>query len=326
MNSIVSTSGSSPSLEIYTQGDWQSLFSHLADFKFALLEHELNQSTLRAYTADIQQHIEWANSHPSKGSIPSREDALAYLDFLSRAAHHLRPNRVGKYAASTIIRKLSIIRRFYAFLCKEGVLPANPFRDIAKHSSKKQPQSKKCAILPAETIQLLVSTCDLSTPKGVRDRALFSLLACLGLRVVEIHQLNVSDIDFTARSICVNKHHARIRLLPLVNPVLDALSRWISVRAIHATCEDCLFISLHHNSVKGEPGLRLSHRGIRSVVDKSLAGIGVTDSGGGPSLLRRSAIHHSIANGVDLKSIQSLFGISPKSFHAYQEFIFSICR
>ena len=66
--------------------------------------------------------------------------------------------------------------------------------------------------------------------------------------------------------------------------------------------------------------------GLPHVVEKSLAKIGVTDVGGGPSLLRRSSIHHMMAGGANLGEIQSLFGITPKTIHSFQLYTSEVFR
>ena len=175
-----------------------------------------------------------------------------------------------------------------------------------------------------ETIRKLIATCDITVPKGVRDKAILFCMAGLGLRVGEIRKLEISDLDLQEGFLKVPGRSNRRRQMPLIGDIEVALRAWVMVRLLHVNNSKALFTSLHHSKGRGEPGKRLSKRAIRAIVDKRLEMIGSKKTGMSCDTLRRSVIAHSLAKGADLDGVRSMFGISPKSLRAYEEYLIEI--
>ena len=92
----------------------------LQKFSNGLSASGLQENTIRAYIADIQQYCKWFIKHFEKSVEDAhRKDAEAFLQYLTDTTHELRPGVYGSYSPATIKRKISIVRRFYSIILDE---------------------------------------------------------------------------------------------------------------------------------------------------------------------------------------------------------------
>ncbi len=294
------------------------------DYGMRLASSGLTQSTIRYYMWDERQFLEWFESLPVISASVVGEIAADYYEYLLRPAHQLRPNSIGRHSPSTINRKLHSIRRFFDYAVDEGILPTNPFRESRPNISRQPSRTQLYPILPVETIRELLSSCDISQPIGVRDRALLIFIAGIGLRVGETHLLNLTDVNLIDMSLKVNSGNNLLRIAPLSEEFNPSLRRWLRVRSLHSRSSDALFISLHHSTGRGDPGKRLGKRGIRSIVDRRFEMIGAKKPGVSCEVLRRSAIVHLLKNGAAWENVRSTFGLNPRTMRAYEKYVSEI--
>jgi integrase/recombinase XerD len=290
-------------------------------FEMYLVSKGLRRNTIRHYLTDVLQYLEWVEiDHGGNHQLDDNE-AYSYLDYLRDSAHRLRANRVGSYSPNTVLRKLYSICRFYDFLIEISFLQSNPFREIIKSFKLQMSPIQNYEILPLASLQKLVAHCDLSNPIGIRDRCLLMAICVLGLRAGEIRHLDVKDLSFIEGSITIRGRDSRARTLPLVNGTAEAFRHWLQARELFTTCDEPVFVSLHNSSSPGSPGMRLSLRGIRKIVDRRLEAIGKKAPGISCEVVRRSALFHLVSEGVELDAMRSTFGLSPKTFQIYQDYI-----
>jgi site-specific recombinase XerD len=96
---------------------------NLNDFKSHLREKKLQPESIRAYCSDVHQYLDWLSKRGKESPLSvGIEDAQAYLTFLTSPIHNLRPGKVGPYSATTIARKIKILRYFYDFLASKTKL------------------------------------------------------------------------------------------------------------------------------------------------------------------------------------------------------------
>lgn len=197
-------------------------------------------------------------------------------------------------------RKLAAIRCFANYLCARENLKINPAKGIRMPRKTKRLPS----FLSLEEIDRLMELPGKGDFGGARDLAMLELFYSTGIRLAELHDLNVSDIDLFGEVIKVKGKGRKERLVPLGRMATRALKKYLTLR-IHLLRQrkhieqPALFVSKF--------GKRLSRRGIQSVVRKYLSQVcGVKQMS--PHVLRHTFATHMLENGADLRAVQELLG------------------
>ena len=206
------------------------------------------------------------------------------------------------YSVRSICRKISTIRSFFRFLSREGVVDINPTINlITPKIVKKLP-----SFLYLEEINKLIETPSGHTILGIRDRAILELLYGTGMRVGELVNLNIRDIDLYEKTVRVFGKGSKERILPLGNPSIEAVQEYLNSRnifrknvSIDKNDPNALFLNRF--------GGRLSARSIRRLLIKymKMADLNKKIS---PHVLRHSFATHLLGGGADLRSVQELLG------------------
>lgn len=237
-------------------------------------------------------------------------DTTDYLHFLQNikipSPTMATQETVEKYVArlheqqkstSTITRHTASIRCFYQFLILNGEASTNPAKGI---KLEKAPQ-KLPEILSGSEIELLLAQPDTKQPKGCRDKAMLELLYATGIRVTELVNLNVGDVNLhTGVLYCHSEKGDRI--IPIYQQAVTAVSDYIfRIRRTIADPGDgqALFTNLN--------GHRLTRQGFWKIIK------GYTEQAGiakeiTPHTLRHSFALHLLENGADLRDIQHMLG------------------
>ena len=211
-------------------------------------------------------------------------------------------------------RKLTVLRSFYLFLVQEGMFNSTPVpsgRSFRLKVSKPLP-----TFLGHKEAGRLLDAPDDSTPLGLRDKALLELLYGCGVRLAEIHGMNLADISFGQRSILVRGKGNKERETLYGQSAEDALTRYLDEgrpaladEAAPGEKSDAVFLNRY--------GQRLSRRSIESLVRKYGAQAGTRDDVH-PHTLRHTFATHMLEGGADLRVIQELLGhSSPQTTQIY---------
>jgi tyrosine recombinase XerC len=255
------------------------------------LEAERNASpyTVRNYTTDL---LGFFNFLKTKGISSLKEvDRHVLRDYLS----HLMEEGIVK---ASIARKLSAIRSFYRYLVREKIVTANP---VANTSSPKLDRRLPSFLTPEEVVRLLEAP-NLSTPQGQRDRALIELLYASGLRVSELVNLDMGQVNFDTDEIRVWGKGSKERVVLMGKPAAAALSTYLSQgrpKLLGNKRSSALFVNRY--------GGRLIGRRVQRILEKyaSLAGINKRVY---PHLLRHTFATHLLDGGAGLRVVQELLG------------------
>ncbi len=199
------------------------------------------------------------------------------------------------YAPSTIARRLACLRSFFRYQRRQGVVAGDPAGSLR---NPKQPRRLPRPLRVEEVIRLLESI-PTSEPAGVRDRAMLETLYGGGLRVGELVDLNLDDIDFDRELVRARGKGRRERLCPIGGEAIAWLRHWRALRRPRQPDEPALFLNRY--------GTRLTARSVGRMFANRLVGLGI-DLGSSPHSLRHSFATHLLDRGADLRSVQELLG------------------
>lgn len=197
----------------------------------------------------------------------------------------------------TIQRRLSALRSFFNFLLREGVLRANPASDVQAPKAKK----RLPATLDADLMARLLSF-RAAEHLGVRDKAIMELFYSSGLRLSELTDLDLADLDLPDRTVRVTGKGSKTRVLPVGRFAVDALSAWLRERATIADVgEQAVFVA--------QSGRRISVRAVQVRVGTwaKRQGLGMHVH---PHMFRHSFASHLLESSQDLRGVQELLGHS----------------
>lgn len=203
------------------------------------------------------------------------------------------------YSKSTIARKLATLRSFYKFCLRRSYVPVHPLATI------RTPKQEKALpkFLDIEQITRLLSTPDTNTLLGGRDRAMLEVMYSTGVRVSELVDLNLDDVNFDSGVLRVRGKGRKQRTSPVGPTALSAIRRYLDLRRADsrnaAFHPHALFINKH--------GQRISTRSVRRKLDKYLTQCGL-DPSISPHTLRHTFATHMLNSGADLRSVQELLG------------------
>ena len=250
-----------------------------------------SNNTVSSYIRDIRQFSEW---------LRSNEDLdLVHASQLNIQDHLLELRNNGRSAA-TVSRAFASLKNFYSYLVSAGYIEESPsVAEIhVERGEKKLPQ-----ILSEKEVELLLSQPSSSDAKGRRDKAMLEVVYATGIRVTELIDLNVNDVDLQLGAIkCSGSRKSRvIPLYPAAHQALSVYLRDVRGLLVHDADESALFVNVN--------GTRMSRQGFWKILKyyQDKAGISKEIT---PHTLRHSFAVHLLENGADLGSLQELMGHS----------------
>ena len=278
---------------------------HLKAFlAYLKLNRHVSPHTVRAYESDVTQYLAWvASEKDRKISQLTPTD----LDMTSVRSHMVDLNRAGK-ARSSVARKLSALRTFVKYLRREDLIDHDP---AAMAVAPKRDQTIPVHLSEPE-ITRLIEMPNTGDPLGRRDRAILELFYASGLRLSELVEIDLEDLNLSGRMVRVMGKGGKERILPFNQSALTALRTWMADRqAIVTTAKrpgakgkkprDPLFVNYR--------GTRLTGRSVDRMLRRYVA-LCSTRLGISPHALRHSFATHLLQRGADLRAIQELLGHS----------------
>jgi integrase/recombinase XerD len=266
-----------------------------------------NEKTLDNYLRDARQHLRWIEEQGPglalfQAGAVTRDTIKRYRQWLLTERFLWRGEQI-RYNVDTVSRKLVAVRWLYRWLSltgQSGGSPAEAVRAPRKLTGRETEVAKK--VLTPEEIRAVLALPDPTTAQGLRDRALLLTFYLAALRTVEVHRLDVGDVDLGAREMLVRGKFDKRRLVPLSLALLGPLVAWLEERARLGLETEAVFVSL-----AGARG-RLSRRGIRAIVDGYLERAGAKRPGVSCHAFRHSFATHAYERGQELKYIGAMLG------------------
>jgi len=255
-------------------------------------------NTLLAYGRDLKDAAEWLTAQGLTFDSAERDHVEAYL--INCDAQGL--------AKSTRARRLSAIKQIYRFAFEEGWREDNPAIQI-KGPGREKRLPKTLDVIEVDRLLDAARVTGRSAADRVRNTCLMELLYATGMRVSELVALPVSAARGDPRMLLVLGKGNKERMVPLSPPARTALADWLLDRdtaeearvANGATASRYLFPS------RGKDGHLTRHRFYLLIKELAVAG-GVSPAKVTPHTLRHAFATHLLANGADLRSIQTLLG------------------
>ena len=253
-------------------------------------EKGMARNSMEAYLRDIREFQAFLEQ---RGSL-SPED----ISNTEIVAFVLHLKNLGRSTA-TSNRKVASLRGFFSFLQEQGRISANP----CLHIKSPRVERKEIEYLTLGEVDRLLMLPD-TTVKGIRDRALLELLYATGIRVSEVLEANVEDLNLRVGFITCTGEFGKARIVPIGRPARAALEEYLydarpKLLRSKKNSEKSLFVNYNGERITRQGIWKmLKDYGVKAGIDKAIT----------PQILRNSFAAHMVQNGADLKSLQELLG------------------
>ena len=263
--------------------------SNLRSFlNYLLVDKGLSNNTAKAYEADISSFFQWLDNKDLKYKNLQEDHINQYISFLFQR----------KMRSSSVNRKISSIKSFYIFLVKRNFVKNSPLNDLVTPKQEKYlPESMS----EAEVDKLLNSP-DVSNKIENRDKAMIEMLYATGMRISELVNLKITDVDMKRCVVKVFGKGSKERLVPFGETALDSLRSYLNEREQSSSKE--IFLSNRGKKMTRVAfWQRVKIYLIRENLKNSIS----------PHTLRHAFATHLLNRGADLRSVQLLLGHSDLS-------------
>ena len=263
--------------------------SNLRSFlNYLLVDKGLSNNTVKAYEADISSFFQWLDNEDLKYKNLQEDHINQYISFLFQR----------KMRSSSVNRKISSIKSFYIFLVKRNFLKNSPLNDLVTPKQEKYlPESMS----EAEVDKLLNSP-DVANKIENRDKAMIEMLYATGMRISELVNLKITDVDMKRCVVKVFGKGSKERLVPFGETALDSLRSYLNEREQSSSKE--IFLSNRGKKMTRVAfWQRVKIYLIRENLKNSIS----------PHTLRHAFATHLLNRGADLRSVQLLLGHSDLS-------------
>lgn len=256
-------------------------------------EKGYSEHTITSYLDDINTLVHFLNN----------EQFGDLLTVSSRIARFYVASLHEHYAPSSIARKISSLRSLYHFLVQDRLIKENPFNDV--ELPKKEKRLPK--FIYPEEIKTILNSVHTDNILGKRNKLILELLYGTGIRVSELCNIKLQDIDFSQELILIHGKGQKDRYVPIHQTLVKALQTYIITTRHDFTKKrkDITQKFLFFNN----KGTRLTERGVRLIINKIMIESGESLKIS-PHTLRHTFATHILNNGADLRSVQELLGHS----------------
>lgn len=247
---------------------------------------KLSDNTILSYRRDLYAFSEYLKSAKKSFLKVKKNDLYEYMSYLQRK---------GK-SVSTVARHIASIRNFYQYMVSSGKVKTDPCIGISSPKSEK----KLPGILTLSEVERLLSQPNGNTYKELRDKAMLELLYATGIKVSELIELTVNEIDIE-NSIIIFTGNEKQRIVPFGNSAKKAMINYLNNSDFHQKENAYLFTNLYGNKLTRQGFWKiLKHYKIAASIQKEIT----------PKTLRHSFAVHLMDNGIDVGSLQELMGYS----------------
>lgn len=249
---------------------------------------QASSNTIASYMRDLRQFSQWLSESEDIEIVDATQENIGqYLSHLEQEG------RTG----ATVSRSLASLKNFFSYVVSSGFLETTPIVNIhVERGEKKLPQ-----ILTGHEIELLLAQPACIDAKGYRDKAMLEVMYATGMRVSELLDLDIDDVNLELGTVKCSGSR-RTRSIPLYPEALQALTYYVrEIRGVMVAdaAEKALFVNIS--------GVRMSRQGFWKIL-KHYQETAHIDKEITPHTLRHSFAVHLLENGADLGSLQELMG------------------
>jgi len=268
---------------------------------FLVREKNCSENTIAAYRNDLNQFTSFIKE---RGGVSTWADVDRNL-----IVNYYLYLKEREYAISTVARKIAAIKSFFHFLVKQGFLKDDPTATLDSPRVQRRPPK---TLTPDEVARLLAIPASQTHRKAIRDKAMLELLYATGLRVSELVNLNLEDLDLEKGQVQCTRRGKK-RTIPLSPRALEAITDYLEKarpQLVKATSEEkALFVN--------NRGERLSRQGLWLIIKQYVEQAGLP-SDVAPYTLRHSFAVHRLRQGETLHRLQELLGhVNPATTQVY---------
>ncbi len=222
-------------------------------------------------------------------------DRQVLADYQSRI--HLQEHKGKPLSSATKQLRLISVRMFFRYLVKSGFVTYDP---TSKMDLPKMPKPLPKGIMNKKEIGELLSVPNLETPRGIRDRAILELLYSSGIRVTELCNLTLNDIDLNNGEIRVNKgKNNKDRIVPLGDLARDFIELYLHESRLKLVTSDQQYLFVN------KKGSKYSRSHIHSIIMRQGRKVGLKAS---PHRIRHTCATHLLKGKADIRHIQLILG------------------
>jgi integrase/recombinase XerD len=256
---------------------------------YLIVEKGLSKNTIDAYGHGLNRFLDYLNKKDIREiSKVGKFDVRSFLLSLKRQG----------LSTKTVVRNLVTIRTFFRFLLGEGIVEVNPAEELESPKiAKTLPE-----ILTLREVEQLLEQPDPRTPKGIRDRAMLELLYATGMRVSELTQLPINQINLEGGYVVVFGKGSKERIVPLGSEAMKWVAFYLRTareRLAKGKESPFLFISRSGRGMSRQQFWKnIKSYGRSTGIRKRIT----------PHLLRHSFASHLLERGADLRSVQMMLG------------------
>ncbi len=258
--------------------------------KYLYLERRYSKNTIHSYETDLRQFVEFLEDHFGKARIFWKViDKKILRYFLIR----LQEQNISR---RSIARKLATLKSFFRFLLKKDVIEKNPAATVKMpHFEKKLPE-----YLTTEEMQSLLRLPNYKTFEGLRDLAILELFYGTGMRLSELINLKIQQVDLNERLIRVTGKGNKERIIPFGGSAQIILERYLTIRPQYAEkTVDNVFVL--------KTGKKMYPMAVQRIVKKYLSQVSQIQKQS-PHILRHTYATHLLNAGADIRVVKDLLG------------------
>ena len=258
--------------------------------EYLQVELGLSENTQLSYLRDLRLFCKAFGLQEKDLAAVERQQIVRYVTDLKMKGR----------AAATIARKLAALKAFYRFMVQEDYMPSDPAEAV--EAGTKGTHLPK--VLTEDEVEALLSAPDLTTAEGLRDRALLEMLYATGMRVSEIVNLKVENVNLEMKYVLVFGKGSKERIVPLGSVSAGYLERYLKEARPTFFVKDeedpqTVFIGLG--------GQGLTRQRVWELIGQYGRNAGILKHIS-PHMLRHSFATHLLDNGADLRSVQEMLG------------------
>lgn len=255
------------------------------------IEKGLSQNTLDSYRSDLEQFSSWLEKNNLSYIKTSKKEILSYLSFLFQKG----------LGSKTVARKLSSLKSFFRYLVFKSIIPNDPSSEVETPKLLKSiPKS-----ISENEVEALLAAPDEKTDIGLRDKTMIETLYSCGLRISELTNLELLNLNLRQGVIRVIGKGQKERLVPMGDQLIGLLELYISSsrkNLLNKRHSDFLFLSTR--------GQRMTRQSFWHRIKHYCLASGFEPDKISPHVLRHAFATHLLNNGADLRVVQLLLGHS----------------